>query len=256
MLVAVVNSPARCGLNSPASTLAGVATQKKRKPLERWQLQDAARLKKLFGENAKVSQEKFGEAYGIGTQGAVWQYLEGNIALNLRAALKFAEGLGVPLKDISPTLGSEVVRSSIARDGALGNYEAGPALRGRVPLISWTTAGTWAQTEDSYIPGEGEDWVLTTASVGPNAFALRVVGDSMEPRIPDGAIVIIDPARQYQHGSIVLAKRTIDQEATLKQLWFDGPVPKLRPLNPRYQILDMPDDTRIIGVAVKVELDL
>jgi SOS-response transcriptional repressor LexA len=78
----------------------------------------------------------------------------------------------------------------------------------------------------------------------------------MEPKIPDGAIVIIDPARPYQHGSIVLAKRTGDQQATLKQLWYDGAVPKLRPLNPRYAILDMPADTRIIGVAVRLELDL
>lgn len=90
----------------------------------------------------------------------------------------------------------------------------------------------------------------TVEAVGPNAFALRVVGDSMEPKIADGVIVIIDPSRQYKHGSIVLAKRTSDQEATLKQLWYDGTVPKLRPLNPRYAILDMPEDTRIIGVAV------
>lgn len=97
---------------------------------------------------------------------------------------------------------------------------------------------------------------MTTATVGPNAFALRVVGDSMEPRIPDGAIVVIDPARPYQHGSIVLAKRVMDQEATLKQLWYDGAVPKLRPLNDRYPILEMPTDTRIIGVAIRIELDL
>lgn len=78
----------------------------------------------------------------------------------------------------------------------------------------------------------------------------------MEPKIPDGAIVIIDPAAPYAHGKIVLAKRTQDQEATLKQLWYDGAVPKLRPLNSRYPILEMPEDTRILGVAVKLELDL
>lgn len=136
------------------------------------------------------------------------------------------------------------------------NTEPGPVIRARVPLISWTTAGKWAEVSDPFPQGEGEEWVPTTASVGPNAFALRVVGDSMEPRIPDGCIVIIDPARPYRHGSIVLAKRTQDQEATLKQLWFDGAMPKLKPLNDRYPILDMPIDTRIIGVAVKLELDL
>lgn len=136
------------------------------------------------------------------------------------------------------------------------NASAGPELRGRVPLISWTTAGRWGEIRDPLQPGDAEEWIDTTANVSNGAFALRVIGDSMEPKIPDGAIVIIDPARPYQHGSIVLAKRTSDQEATLKQLWYDGAVPKLKPLNPRYAILDMPADTRIIGVAIKLELDL
>lgn len=136
------------------------------------------------------------------------------------------------------------------------NVIDGPPLRGRVPLISWTTAGMWADVEDTHPPGNGDEWIMTTANVGPHAFALRVQGDSMEPRVPDGSIVIIDPDRGHHHGSIVLAKRTSDQQATLKQLWYDGATPKLRPLNERYDILDMPPDTRIIGVAVKLELDL
>jgi SOS-response transcriptional repressor LexA len=142
------------------------------------------------------------------------------------------------------------------RADAVDNVTEAPPLRSRVPLISWTTAGTWADVEDWHPVGNGEEWVHTTARVGPNAFALRVVGDSMEPRIPDGAIVILDPDRAHHHGTIVLAKRVLDQQATLKQLWFDGATPSLRPLNPRYPILDMPADTRIIGVAVRLELDL
>lgn len=136
------------------------------------------------------------------------------------------------------------------------NVEPGPAIRAKVPLISWTTAGRWNEVHDPLPPGEGDEWVSTTATVGPNSFALRVVGDSMEPKIPDGSIVIIDPAAPYSHGKIVLAKRTNDQEATLKQLWYDGAMPRLRPLNTRYPILEMPSDTRIIGVAVRLELDL
>lgn len=136
------------------------------------------------------------------------------------------------------------------------NVEAGPAIRGKVPLISWTTAGRWADVQDPFPPGGAEEWLATTATVGPSAFALRVVGDSMEPKIPDGSIVIIDPAVQHAHGKIVLAKRTQDQQATLKQLWYDGATPRLRPLNDRYPILEMPEDTRILGVAVRLELDL
>lgn len=166
-------------------------------------------------------------------------------------ARRIEKGLGLPTGWMDVPQGSHV-----AQPGSIYNASAAPHFRARVPLISWTTAGKWAEAHDQFAPGDGEDWVPTTASVGPNAFALRVVGDSMEPRIPDGAIVVIDPSRSFKHGSIVLAKRTQDQEATLKQLWYDGAVPKLRPLNQRYPILEMPEDTRIIGVAVKIELDL
>jgi SOS-response transcriptional repressor LexA len=142
------------------------------------------------------------------------------------------------------------------KGSAVLNTEPGPLLRAKVPVISWTTAGTWADIQDPFPPGGAEEWVWTTKTVGPSTFALRVIGDSMEPKIPEGAIVIIDPGAPYKHGTIVLAKRTQDQTATLKQLWYDGEEPKLKPINTRYQILDMPADTRIIGVAVKLELDL
>ena len=154
-----------------------------------------------------------------------------------------------------PGLGT-LLKAKLHPAASVANVTDGPPLRGRVPLISWTTAGMWADVEDPHPPGNGDEWIMTTANVGPHAFALRVQGDSMEPKVPDGSIVIIDPDRGHHHGSIVLAKRTSDQQATLKQLWYDGATPKLRPLNERYDILDMPPDTRIIGVAVKLELDL
>lgn len=136
------------------------------------------------------------------------------------------------------------------------NTTAGPAVRGTVPLISWVQAGSWGEVVDNLQPGDAEEWIATTARVSSSAFALRIVGDSMAPRVPDGAIVIFDPGRGYNHGSLVLAKRTGDQLATFKQLWYDGGVPYLKPLNERYPMLDMPEDTRIIAVAVKLELDL
>lgn len=127
----------------------------------------------------------------------------------------------------------------------------------RVPLISWTTAGGWADIADPYPAGEGERMVEAPNNAGPRSFALKVRGDSMEPKIPDGSVVVVDPDRGYQHGSIVLAKRTLDQQATLKQLWYDGATPMLRPVNARYATLDMPEDTRIIGVAIdwRVNID-
>lgn len=75
--------------------------------LEKWQKDDAARLAELF-QRTPLSQEAFGAEFGIGTQGAVSQYLNGLIPLNLTAALRFAKGLGVSVSAFSPTLGKEI----------------------------------------------------------------------------------------------------------------------------------------------------
>lgn len=136
------------------------------------------------------------------------------------------------------------------------NTSEGPAVQGDVPLISWVQAGHWGDVVDNLQPGEAEEWITTTARVSKSAFALRIKGDSMAPKVPDGSIVIFEPGRNFQHGSLVLAKRTGDQQATFKQLWYDGETAWLKPLNDRYPMIEMPPDTRIIAVAVRLEMDL
>jgi SOS-response transcriptional repressor LexA len=136
------------------------------------------------------------------------------------------------------------------------NTATGPVIRGDVPLISWVQAGKWGEIVDNFQPGDAEEWIGTTARVSRRAFALRIQGDSMAPKVPDGAVVIFDPDKNYQHGSLVLAKRTGDQAATFKQLWYDADTPYLKPLNDRYPVLTMPADSQIIAVAVRLELDL
>lgn len=86
----------------------------KEKPLEPWQREDAKRLKRLYEDRCSgaITQEKFGSDHGIGTQGAVWQYLNGRRALNIEAAARFANGLRCPISDFSPTL-DERIRTDI-----------------------------------------------------------------------------------------------------------------------------------------------
>lgn len=75
--------------------------------------QEAEALKKLYfgephnGRPGGLTQAAFGAEYGIGAQSVVWQYLNGAIPLNLRAAAGFARGLKVKLSDFSPRLAKE-----------------------------------------------------------------------------------------------------------------------------------------------------
>jgi len=125
-----------------------------------------------------------------------------------------------------------------------------------VPLISWTTAGNWAEVVDNFAPGDAEDWIVTTARVGPHAFALRIRGDSMTPLIPDGAIVIVDPDTDAKHRSIVIVRQNHDTEATCKRLIYDAAQPYLQPENPRYPVMQMSPDAKIVGVVRQVITDL
>ncbi|QYY30264.1 hypothetical protein K2O51_23115 [Cupriavidus pinatubonensis] len=76
--------------------------------LEPWQIEDAARLREMFETKTRYSQEEFGRRFEIGSQGMVWQYLNGRRALNIKAASAFANGLGVSVDAFSPRLAEEI----------------------------------------------------------------------------------------------------------------------------------------------------
>jgi len=76
------------------------------------QIEDSVRLRKLFKERSDMSQLEFGQAYEIGNQGMVWQYLNADkpkgSALNVLAAIKFAKGLRCRVADFSPSIQAEI----------------------------------------------------------------------------------------------------------------------------------------------------
>lgn len=72
-------------------------------------------LKRLWDERIAptgMSQEEFGETFGIGTQGMVSQYLLGTRPLNYDAAAKFARGFGCSIEDICPEM-AHTIRKDI-----------------------------------------------------------------------------------------------------------------------------------------------
>lgn len=141
------------------------------------------------------------------------------------------------------------------------NLEVGPDIKGKEPLISWVQAGVWQEVIDNYHPGDGEDWISTTANVSSQAFALRIKGDSMTnphgaPSLPEGSLVIVDPNVQCENGNIVIARLEDSMEATIKKLVIDGGQRYLKPLNPAYPTIPINGNCHIIGRAIRVELDL
>lgn len=141
--------------------------------------------------------------------------------------------------------------AKILFDGG-SNITAGPPILQKIPIISWVRAGCWSEVDDQFQPGYAEEWIDSMTTNHPNAFALVVHGDSMEPEFVEGDIITVDPEREAVNGSYVIAKNG-GEEATFKRLIIDGPNVYLRPINEsKYKQWDMTGvEFRIIGVVVE-----
>jgi phage repressor protein C with HTH and peptisase S24 domain len=88
----------------------------------------------------------------------------------------------------------------------------------RVPLIGFAQAGGDGYFDDGGYPVGGSWDEVTLPEIGdPNAYALEIAGDSMEPVFRDGDMVIVSPAAPIRRGDRVVV-RTNRGEVMAKQL--------------------------------------
>lgn len=121
-------------------------------------------------------------------------------------------------------------------------------------MISWVQAGYGVSAVDNLHPGEGEK-IETTYKARRHTYALRVKGDSMEPKFPQGCLVIVEPEEDPVHGKFVIVRRNGD-EPTLKQYIEEGGSKFLKPMNTRYPIELMQADDAFCGVVKRMEQDV
>lgn len=130
-----------------------------------------------------------------------------------------------------------------------------------VRLITWVQAGGMEgmMTLDGVGGFDGE-LINAPPSASTSAFALRVRGDSMVNTagalsFPAESIIVVDPNIPAVPGYPVVVKLVDAAEAVFKIYEFDGKDYFLKPLNPRYPIVPMPADARVIGVVISVQLE-
>ena len=80
-------------------------------------------------------------------------------------------------------------------------------------------------------------------------FALRVIGDSMEPEFKDGCIIIIDSAAAVESGSYVLAM--VDEEYIFRQFIVEDDRYFLRALKEGYDDVPLSSRDAVRGVIVQ-----
>ena len=115
--------------------------------------------------------------------------------------------------------------------------DKGPLAAGRqVPVINRVSAGYPRDFDDlDYPVGIADDYIRCPDLHDPNAFAVRVVGDSMEPKFKENDIVIFSPAVDVKNGDDCFVRFASPHETTFKRVFFekDDNI-RLQPRNAKY----------------------
>lgn len=114
------------------------------------------------------------------------------------------------------------------------------ALPFEVPLINRVAAGYPREFTDLGYPARvADEYVRCPDLADPDAFAARVVGDSMLPDYREGDVVVFSPARSVRSGADCFARIEPDHETTFKRVYLETDAAgreliRLQPLNPSY----------------------
>lgn len=162
---------------------------------------------KHLRKTAGLSQQALAEACGWSSQSRIGNYESDLREPSLADLLLLAPALGVSIAELA---GSE------ALPAATDTLDVGHARGGAVPVVGHAQLGTHGYFEEIDFPVGHGDGYLRIHSDDPNAYGLRVTGDSMHPRIKNGEYVLIEPNKPFHAGDEVMV-RTLDGQAMIKE---------------------------------------
>jgi phage repressor protein C with HTH and peptisase S24 domain len=105
-----------------------------------------------------------------------------------------------------------------------------------VPIINKVSAGYPTDFDDlDYPVGVADDYVRCPDLHDANAFAVRVVGDSMEPKFKEGDIVVFSPALDVKNGDDCFVRFAEPHQTAFKRVFFEeNKMIRLQPRNEKY----------------------
>ena len=130
----------------------------------------------------------------------------------------------------------EATGASLAEFVALVGEENAGAMAHRIPVIGYAQAGAAGYFDDAGFPkGSGWDEVLFPQVSDPNAYALEISGESMEPLYRDGDVIVVSPAANVRRGDRVVV-RTQQGEVMASELARQSALKiELKSLNPGHE---------------------
>jgi len=155
------------------------------------------------------------------------------------------------VKNMVNRKGDDAALETFLTESKLDIERAGlPMAAGRlVPVINKVSAGYPSEFNDlDYPVGVADDYIRCPDLHDPNAFAVRVVGDSMEPKFREGDIVIFSPAAEVHNGDDCFIRFAGPHETTFKRVFFEpNNKVRLQPRNEKYSPVIV-DGKRINGL--------
>lgn len=176
------------------------------------------RLRELR-KNRRLSQSEFARQFGV-AQNTVSNWENGNRLLDTDTANKIADFFGV---SVDYLLGREPTP-----EGAPAPSRPGSKW---IPVLGRVAAGTPIEAVEDILDYEEID---TKTAASGEYFALQIKGQSMEPRIKDGDVVIIRKQNDCNSGDIAVVLVNGD-EATVKRIKKRPEGIMLIPSNPAYE---------------------
>lgn len=210
-----------------------------------------AQRMKLARKHANLTQKALAEKAGV-EQPVISQLETGKNQQSVHLS-KFAHLCGVSAIWLSDGIGSMTDNLSGESNVSMTKQ---PAELFRYPVISWVSAGSWEEAVQPYPDGFSDRYELSDYDSKGPAFWLEVKGDSMTAptgtSVPEGMLILVDTEADVKPGKLVIAKLPASNEATFKKLVDDGGVRYLKPLNPAYKMVELDENCKIIGVAVRM----
>ena len=189
-----------------------------------------SRIKRLRKKKG-ISQQTLAELCGWSSQSRIGNY-ESNIREpNLADLQLLAPALDVSITELMSGTGTEGLKAAIhdVKANVLGipgkNTDSfalrklGAPKEGRVPVVGSAKLGSDGYFEALDFPVGHGDGYLNIYSDDPNAYGLRVMGDSMHPRIKNGEYVLIEPNKVFVTGDEVMVQ-TFDGRSMIKEFIY------------------------------------
>lgn len=182
------------------------------------------KLKELR-ENKGMSQAEFAADFGV-TQSAVGNWESGSRKPNIDKIKKIADYFNVPVS----VLIDDERRVKKATPTSPENRAT------RIPVYGCVAAGIPIEAIDNFDSTDPDDWeeIDEHMSKDGDYFALRIKGDSMEPKMSSGDVVIVRKQPDAESGDIAIVCINGD-EATCKKIKKTPEGIMLISLNPAYE---------------------